>query len=753
MGKGSSRDTNGSSSSNSRAPLYLSRSSTQAAETEARSAPPGALKPTSQAAPSQPRHMQPQPGPASQSAQPALPSAKESAAQRMDQQHPAALSRPQSSQGPASYRPGQSKGKVEDTSRSWQARGKEPELSSASARRARSRSRSPVRGMDRSRSDRGGNGRHRNGDREADRDRERERERDRNRERDRERERERGYLERPRPGDRGSWQRSKDRDGERQARDRDCDRDHDRDRDRGRDRDQGRKRDAGRRIPAALLLMSSEQRTPLLHSSPSGAQAADGSIGPKPAVKPITLWPLVVLIFFEVSGGPFGTEDAVSAAGPLLTVLGFIILPLVWSVPEALVTAELSTAFPENSGYVAWVTAAFGPYWGFLEGLWSWLSGVTDNSLYPVMLAANLQLFFPVLGEEGPTRSIFVVGLCLALSYFNYRGLTVVGHSLVASALAVLLPFVLMSALAIPKVRPANWTVVDWDTVNWGTFINVMFWNLNYWDSVSTLAGEVSNPSKTFPRAMLLAVLLVVVMYLVPALTALGVAEPGASGDDWGLGYYAKVAKDLGGSWLAVWVLFAAAFSQVGQYQAEMASDSYQLQGMAERGFLPLVLARRSPHGTPTLGIILSSAGVLVLSCLSFVEIVELLNAIYCLAELLEFAAFIWLRIAQPDLPRPYRVPLPTWGCILMLLPASLLLMFVLVLPFANRSWTTVGATVGAIVLGIVLYPLLQVARRRGWCEFSDFHFDADHVYGPRVPCSASWWVAGRVRPTPPQLY
>ena len=58
-------------------------------------------------------------------------------------------------------------------------------------------------------------------------------------------------------------------------------------------------------------------------------------------------------------------QDAVSAGGPLLAILGFLILPLIWSVPEALITAELATTFPENSGYVAWVTAAFGPFWGF----------------------------------------------------------------------------------------------------------------------------------------------------------------------------------------------------------------------------------------------------------------------------------------------------------------------------------------------------------------------------------------------------
>lgn len=111
----------------------------------------------------------------------------------------------------------------------------------------------------------------------------------------------------------------------------------------------------------------------------------------------------------------------------------------------------------------------------------------------------------------------------------------------------------------------------------------------------------------------------------------------------------------VAGNWLAWWMVLAAAASQIGQFQAEMSSDSYQLQGMAERGFLPKALARRSRHGTPTIGILLSALGVCWLTMFDFVSIVELLNAIYCLAELLEFAAFISLRITAPSLPRPYR--------------------------------------------------------------------------------------------------
>ncbi len=71
------------------------------------------------------------------------------------------------------------------------------------------------------------------------------------------------------------------------------------------------------------------------------------------------------------------------------------------------------------------------------------------------------------------------------------RGLNVVGHTAVSSTLAILVPFIVLSLLCIPRARPSNWLVMDLDSVDWATFLNIMFWNLNYWDNVSTLAGEV----------------------------------------------------------------------------------------------------------------------------------------------------------------------------------------------------------------------------------------------------------------------
>ena len=76
-----------------------------------------------------------------------------------------------------------------------------------------------------------------------------------------------------------------------------------------------------------------------------------------------------------------------------------------------------------------------------------------------------------------------------------------------------------------------------------------------------------------------------------------------------------------------------------------------------------------------------------ILAEILWLQIVELLNIVYCLAELTEFAAFIALRIKAPDLRRPYRIPLPTWACALMLLPASLLLAVILIIPVIKGDW------------------------------------------------------------------
>jgi amino acid transporter len=256
----------------------------------------------------------------------------------------------------------------------------------------------------------------------------------------------------------------------------------------------------------------------------------------------LTLLPLVFLIYFEVAGGPYGAELAVRAAGPLFTLLGFLVFPFAWGVPESLVTAELAAALPGNGGFVLWANRAFGPLVGSLLGTWKYFSCVINIAAYSVLVADYLGRAVPAVAEPGSgARTGTVAGTTLLLSFLNYTGLSIVGWGAVALGLVSLAPFVLMTGISVPKLRPRRWAAqVQGRNKDWRLFFNTMFWNLNYWDSASTMAGEVDRPERTFPRALGVAVVLIAASYLLPLMAATGATD--ARPEEWENGYLVDAA-------------------------------------------------------------------------------------------------------------------------------------------------------------------------------------------------------------------
>ncbi|KAK2991284.1 hypothetical protein RJ640_024549 [Escallonia rubra] len=429
-------------------------------------------------------------------------------------------------------------------------------------------------------------------------------------------------------------------------------------------------------------------------------------------VRKVSVLPLVFLIFYEVSGGPIGIEESVKAAGPLLALLGFLVFPLIWSVPETLITAEMGTMFPEDGGYVVWVSSALGPYWGFQIGWMKWLSGVIDNVLYPVLFLDYLKSGIPALGGGLP-RITVVLAWIAVLTLMNYRGLTIVGWVAVLLGVFSILPFVVMGFVAIPKLNPSRWLVIELHNVDWNLYLNTLFWNLNYWDSISTLAGEVENPKKTLPKALFYALIQVVLVYFFPLLIGTGAIPPNRN--SWKKGYFSDIGKMVGGVWLKWWIEVAAAMSTMGMFMTEISSDSFQLLGMAERGMLPEFFAKRSRYGTPLAGILFSASGVLLLSCMSFLEIVAAENFLYCFGMILEFITFIRLRMKYPAASRPYKIPVGTAGAILMCIPPTILICVVLAL----SSLKVMVVSVVAVLIGLVMQPCLKYVEKKRWIKFS----------------------------------
>jgi amino acid transporter len=324
------------------------------------------------------------------------------------------------------------------------------------------------------------------------------------------------------------------------------------------------------------------------------------------------------------------------------------------------------------------------------------VAGATDNAIYPVLF---LNYLLQVLDSNGDSlnpvaRFLLLAGTSIALSYVNWLGLPVVGNLSIAICAVAMSPFVVLTVFGTLSgaVEPSRWlegpttneTVIEAIMDDDGgilpismaggillrPFLNNLFWNLNSFDAGASFAEDIDDPGRVLPKAMGYSIVMVVLGYLLPLLVALGASD--SRQEDWVDGYLARACSDIVGPWLGAWTVFASGLSNLALFTAELSADAFQLMGMAERGHLPKVFATRSRHGTPTYGILLGCSVIVLLGAMNVDRLIEMLNFNYAISLLMEYAAFIRLRIKRPDLPRPFRIPLNTTCCVLALVPTFL---------------------------------------------------------------------------------
>lgn len=414
---------------------------------------------------------------------------------------------------------------------------------------------------------------------------------------------------------------------------------------------------------------------------------------------------LVALTFFCVAGGAYGLEDAVGAAGPLLALLAILVIPWVWSLPTALMSAELAAAMPEDGGYVVWVQRAFGRFWGFQEGWWSWLCSFADNALYPVMFVDYLTYL------RGEMSALERWGIGATMIFFvailNICGTQLVGRAAIMFTFFVLAPFGLLVLTGAPQVDPTLWLAKP-ATIEWGLLLSIMLWNTCGWDNAACCAGEVREPGRVFPRAMAATVVLVTLSYFLPVAVGVGVdGEWGA----WKEGHFPIVAALIGGPYLGAWLMVAGMVSAMGLFNSLLCTSARIPYALAQHGHLPPLLSQLHPRfGTPWVAILVNSVAVSLLMPFSFQELIELDMFLYALALIPEFAALIWLRLKEPQLHRPYRIPGGLPGVIALSLPPVLLC--VVSMGLAGMSTKLVGLV--GILTGLVVFVVREFSFRNG---------------------------------------
>jgi amino acid transporter len=415
-----------------------------------------------------------------------------------------------------------------------------------------------------------------------------------------------------------------------------------------------------------------------------------------------------------VAGGPYGLEDLIGKTGYSASLIILVLTPLLWSLPTALMVSELASALPEEGGYYVWVRRGMGRFWGYQEA-WLTLTGsVFEMALYPTLFVDYLSGFAPRLtaGHRGLALELAMIATCAA---WNTIGARAVGDGSIGLNVLLFLPFVAMvilAALLPPSAASAAAPGPQIPHLDLIGGIVIAMWNYMGWDNLSTIAGEVDRPQRTYPLAMFVSVILVIVSYLLPVAA---VAHAHLDLGIWTTGGWVDAGRALGGPALAVAVSAAGAIGAVGTFAALMLSFTRLPAVMAEDGFLPQIFMRRGAEtGAPWVAILACAVAWAVCLPLGFLRLLILDVLLTGLSILLEFWALVALRIREPGLPRPYRVPGGLAGVIAIGIPPLALV----ALGVARNQSEQVGATnelmigLGIIAAGVLLYFISPGSRR-----------------------------------------
>ncbi len=211
-------------------------------------------------------------------------------------------------------------------------------------------------------------------------------------------------------------------------------------------------------------------------------------------------------------------------------------------------------------------------------------------------------------------------------------------------------------------VNPINELTSDSGQSSWSAFgsgLFIVMWNYCGWDAASNVAGEMENPRKHLPRALAISVTLIMVGYLLPCIASLAVGKNGDAGwANWSNGSFSDVAKQLAGPWLQWTITIGGMFASVAMFSALLASNSRLPFALARDGYLPKLLAMESPRRHIPVASIIGSSVIYAMFCLSSFSNLVIFDVFPTnLGVLLEVAALIALRLREPGLERPYRIP------------------------------------------------------------------------------------------------
>lgn len=383
----------------------------------------------------------------------------------------------------------------------------------------------------------------------------------------------------------------------------------------------------------------------------------------------ISLIGLVTMICVTVAGGGYGIEDLVGTTGPGITMMVFVLIPFIWSLPFGLVSAELSSAYPEDGGMYTWAKEILGEKAGFISGWCYTIAGFVEPALFAALSANYIKAMLPF--EVSHLQYwIICAALIILFTIVNFFGIKIISNMATVVTFVCVIPFIVLIVLSfmnfeyspVVPLKPDNMSFFQ--AAGQGLLIGIWF-NTGY-ETISTMSGEIEHGEKMVPKAILIAVPIISIMYILfvmPALAAVGNWENWSSE---GPLSFVEIGEFLGGAPLRWAFIVSGTLASMMILCEYMTAYSRVMASMSEKGQFFACFSKEHPrYKTPYLGIIIIGViSIIICSSGSFIEFVGVASILYSVPVILMFVAAIKLRLRQPDLKLAYKVPLKNKGFI-----------------------------------------------------------------------------------------
>lgn len=465
------------------------------------------------------------------------------------------------------------------------------------------------------------------------------------------------------------------------------------------------------------------------------------------------------------------------------SIFWYILAAIIFLIPFSLVCAELASTYTNNGGLFRWCAEAFGPRWGWAAMYMEWMVVLIWFPAVLMFAAVALAYIFWPESFDQHLAANKIYTLCIVLGVFwlatfnTFRGIKSANKlSTLGGLFGTIIPGAILIILGIIYICTGGHNYIDAQQPFWPDFEKYqtivlaasIFLFYGGMEMQAVHVNNMPNPAKTFPKSVLVAVVIILVIFIAGTL-AIGFVEPAKDINLLAslLIAYNSLWAHLGVPWLGNVIAAFITFGVLGQVSVIIAGPSTGVLAVGKSGYLPKSLQKTNKNGiqTPLLWIqgiwvtVLSLVLIILPSVESAYQILSQMSTIlYLVMAIVIYAAFVRLRRTEPNVKRGFRVPggnFVKWLIGIVGIVGAILATIISFFPPSQINTGSPVVYIAILVIGCVILlavPFIVYDRRKpSWRDKNTDFYPFNWEIEGRKPDVVSKWPEGYV-PTQAQI-